>query len=81
MRVTDCVPEHRLTIEQPIPTGAMTVEWTIDPRTTADGEPGCALGQRIAVDGLLHPAVVVGVAAGLASSWSPSVARLRALLA
>ncbi|HET7801290.1 MAG TPA: SRPBCC family protein [Humibacillus xanthopallidus] len=81
MRVTAHVPGRRLAIEQPIPSGAMTVEWTVDPETTAGGEPGCRLRQRIVVDGLLSPAVVVGVASGLAASWPRSVARLHALVA
>ena len=80
MRVTAHVPGRRLTIEQPIPSGAMTVEWTVDPATTAAGEPGCRLGQRITVDGWLSPAVVVGVASGLAASWPRSVERLHAVV-
>jgi hypothetical protein len=82
MRVTVAEPGRRLVIEQPVPTGAMTVEWTIEPAALTHGaDTGCRLTQRVAVDGLLSPAVVIGVAAGLARSWPRSVARLRTLVA
>lgn len=81
MRVTTWAPERRLAIEQPIPTGAMTVEWLIDPTSGPTGDPSCLLTQRITVAGLLTPAVVVGVAGPIATSWSRSVARLHELVA
>jgi hypothetical protein len=81
MTVTIWAPERRLTIEQAIPTGAMTVEWLIDPTTSATGDASCLLTQRITVAGLLSPAVVVGVASPIATSWPRSVARLHQLVA
>ena len=75
MRVVEVVPGRRLVVEQPDPTGAMRVEWTVEPT----GEDACTVTQRVACTGPLSPLVVRGVAGPLTRQWPESVTRLAAL--
>ena len=57
----------------------MTIEWSIGAAAAAR-DTDCRLTQRVTVEGLLAPAIVIGVAAGISRSWPASVSRLHALV-
>ncbi len=75
LRVVDVDAPRRLVLEQPNPTGAMRVEWTMRPL----GE-GCELQQRITVTGLLAPAVVLASAGPIVADWREACVRLHGLV-
>ncbi|MBB2986967.1 DUF1731 domain-containing protein [Terracoccus luteus] len=67
----------RLTLEQPLPGGAMRVEWVVE--AGVDGM-SCALSQRISLTGPASPLVARLVAGPLSDGWPDDLARLASLV-